>query len=68
MFRPDSVVLCEPSDADSFAAAIIDLYQRPEKRQRMVADAAEDYTPYCWETMAERYQQLLLTLSQTGSK
>ena len=68
MFRPDSVVLCEPSDADSFAAAIIDLYQRPEKRQRMVADAAEDYTPYRWETMAERYQQLLLTLSQKGGK
>ena len=30
----------------------------------MIANAAEDYIPYRWEVMAERYQQLLLTLAQ----
>src|SRR5262249_15614676 len=30
MFRPDSVMLCDPSRPESFAEAIIDLYQHPE--------------------------------------
>ena len=64
MFRPESIILCEPSNVESFAAAIIDLYQHPEKRLHMVNEAVKDYTPYRWEVMAERYQQLLLTLSQ----
>jgi glycosyltransferase involved in cell wall biosynthesis len=64
MFRPESLILCEPGNADSFAEAIIDLYQHPEKRLQMVNEAAKDYTPYRWEVMAERYQRLLLTLAQ----
>jgi glycosyltransferase involved in cell wall biosynthesis len=64
MFRTESLILCEPSNVDSFAAAIIDLYQHPEKRLQMVNEAAQDYTPYRWEVMAGRYQQLLLTLAQ----
>jgi glycosyltransferase involved in cell wall biosynthesis len=64
MFRPESIVLCNPSKPEEFAEAIIDLYRHPEKRARMVANAAEDYIPYRWELMAERYQRLLATLSQ----
>ncbi len=67
MFRPESVILCEPANVDSFAAAIVDLYQHPEKREHMVNEAAKDYTPYRWEVMAERYQQLLLTLALQDS-
>lgn len=63
MFRPESIVLCEPSNPESFAEAIIDLYQHPEKRERMVAYAAEDYLPYRWELMSTRYQRLLACLS-----
>ena len=63
MFRPESIVLCEPSNPDSFAEAIIDLYHHPEKRERMVAYAAEDYLPYRWELMGLRYQHLLDSLS-----
>ncbi len=62
MFRPESIVLCDPSKPESFAEAIIDLYQNPEKRARMVANAAEDYTPYRWELMATGYQHLLASL------
>jgi len=62
MFRPDSIALCDPLKPESFAEAIIDLYQHPEKRERMVANTAEDYEPYRWELMAERYLQLLASL------
>jgi len=64
MFRPESIVLCNSTSPASFAEAIIDLYQHPEKRARLVANAAEDYIPYRWEIMAERYRQLLLSLCQ----
>src|SRR5262249_11481725 len=62
MFRPDSVMLCDPSRPESFAEAIIDLYQHPEKRERMAQSAAADYTPYAWEPMSARYRQLLRSL------
>jgi len=63
LFRPQSIALCDPSRPESFAEAIIDLYQHPEKRAAMVASAAEDYIPYQWEKMAERYRELLRSLS-----
>ncbi len=68
MFRPTSLILCEPANVESFAAAIIDLYEHPEKRAQLVNEAAQDYTPYRWEVMAERYQQLLLTLARKEEK
>ena len=64
MFRPGSILLCDPTKPEDFAAAIIDLYQHPEKRTNMIARAAADYTPYRWEIMAERYRQLLVSLSR----
>jgi glycosyltransferase involved in cell wall biosynthesis len=64
MFRPESIVLCEPGNPQAFAEAIIDLARHPEKRAALVANAFADYLPYRWETMAERYQQLLLSLSR----
>jgi glycosyltransferase involved in cell wall biosynthesis len=64
MFRPESLILCEPDNPESFAAAILELYQHPEKRRALVANAARDYLPYRWEAMAERYQDLLLSLSR----
>lgn len=63
MFRPESVIFCDAMRPESFAEAIIDLYQHPEKRASMVANAAEDYMPYQWEMQAKRYQQLLSSLS-----
>jgi len=63
MFRPGSIVLCDPASPESFAEAIVDLYQHTEKRAQMVAAAAEDYEPYRWEVIAQRYVQLLEALS-----
>ena len=67
MFRPESISLCDDSSPDSFADAIIDLYQNPEKRRMMAINAADDYSPFKWEAMAERYRVLLRTLSKKGS-
>jgi glycosyltransferase involved in cell wall biosynthesis len=64
MFRPESVILCDPTSPESFAEAFIDLYQHPEKRTSMIRNAAQDYEPYRWEMMAARYQQLLASLSR----
>ncbi len=62
MFRPESIMLCHPSDPASFAEAIINLYHSPEKRIQLVANAADDYSPYRWELMAKHYQHLLQQL------
>ncbi|WIG59199.1 MAG: hypothetical protein OJF49_001946 [Ktedonobacterales bacterium] len=63
MFRPESLMLCAPSDPESFAAAIVALASDPARREQLVAAAAEDYVPYQWEAMGARYQHLLATLS-----
>ncbi len=63
MFRPESVVLCDDSSPESFAEAIIDLYQHPDKRLSLAVNATEDYQPFKWDFMAERYQSLLASLS-----
>jgi glycosyltransferase involved in cell wall biosynthesis len=39
MFRPTSMVLCEPSSVESFRDAIVDLYRHPQKRAQLVASA-----------------------------
>ena len=62
MFRPESIILCDPTRPETFADAIIDLYRHPEKRASMIAHASEDYIPYRWENEAARYQQLLAKL------
>jgi glycosyltransferase involved in cell wall biosynthesis len=62
LFRSESVIYCEAAKPEAFAQAIIDLYQHPEKRSALVANAAEDYQPYCWEVQAQRYRQVLASL------
>lgn len=62
MFRPESIILCDSTRPESFADAMIDLYQHAEKRQQMIANAAEDYVPFRWELVAECYQRLLASL------
>ncbi|MGH2507587.1 MAG: glycosyltransferase, partial [Ktedonobacteraceae bacterium] len=62
MFRPGAVALCHPDQPETFAEAIIDLYQHPEKRARMIQAATEDYEAYRWEVMAKLYQHLLQEL------
>lgn len=64
MFRPQSLMLCDSTKPEEFADAIVTLFQHPEKRAQMIADAADDYAPYEWERMALRYQQLLSALSK----
>jgi glycosyltransferase involved in cell wall biosynthesis len=64
MFRPESIRLCDSTSVESFAAAILDLYQHPEKRSQLVKNASEDYQPFEWSSMAQRYQNLIASLAQ----
>lgn len=64
MLRPSSVRLCEPSNVDSFADAIVELYKHPQKRLELVTSAWQDYAQYRWEVMAERYCLLLSKLAR----
>lgn len=66
MFGPSSIVLCEPSSADSFAGAIIEVYRSPEKRAELAKGAEQDNMNYRWELMADRYRQLLATLAASS--
>ncbi len=68
MFRPGSIRLCEPSNIDSFAEAIVDLYRHPWKRAQFVARTEQDYMGYRWELMAERYRELIASLAQKGNQ
>jgi glycosyltransferase involved in cell wall biosynthesis len=63
MFRPDSVCLCPPCDPAALAAAMVDLYNHPEKCIGQAERAFEDYAPYRWELMAKRYVELLAWLA-----
>lgn len=63
MFRPSSILLCEPSSVDSFADAIIEVYRSPGKRAELAKGAEEDNMNYRWELMADRYRQLLASLA-----
>jgi len=67
MFRPESIILCEPSNVDSFAEAIVELYWHPQKRARLVANAEQDNMKYSWELMEERYQRLLAFLAEKSN-
>ena len=68
MFSDESIILCDANAPTEFAAAIVDLYQHPEKRRNMVTHAVEDYTPFQWEAVAEQYQQLLANLAHKRFK
>jgi glycosyltransferase involved in cell wall biosynthesis len=67
MYRPGSMILCEPSNIESFADAIIDLYRHPEKRAQLVASAEADYAEYRWENCAQRYRDVLASLMSQKS-
>ncbi|HEU5349289.1 MAG TPA: glycosyltransferase family 4 protein [Ktedonobacterales bacterium] len=62
MFRPGSVLLCDPESPEAFADALVNLYKHPELQRTLVDCAAEDYTPYRWEQVRAQYQELLASL------
>jgi glycosyltransferase involved in cell wall biosynthesis len=68
MFRETSIVLCEPSNVESLADAITDLYWHPQKRAQLVASADQDYMKYRWELIAEQYRKLLASLTAANGR
>jgi glycosyltransferase involved in cell wall biosynthesis len=68
MFRPESVILCDPDSPEEFARAMVEVCRNPELRARMVARAAEDYEPMRWDAVRVQYQELLGALAtRTGA-
>lgn len=68
MFQPGSVLLCEPDSPESFADALVRLYENPELQRTMVERAAEDYTPYRWEQVRAEYQEFLASLGRKSAQ
>ncbi len=64
MFRPDSVLLCDPESPESFADALVNLYEHPELQRTLIERAAEDYQPYRWEQVRAEYQEFLALLGR----
>lgn len=67
MFRPGSVLLCDPNSPESFADAMVALSENRELQRTLIERAAEDYAPYRWEKVSAEYQELLATLSGKAS-
>jgi glycosyltransferase involved in cell wall biosynthesis len=54
-FGDDAIAYFEPGNPESLAAAILDLYHHPEKRQLLVGTARRLYERYRWEKQREIY-------------
>jgi glycosyltransferase involved in cell wall biosynthesis len=61
-FNDDSLYFFEPGDAKSLAQAILDLYQHPDKRQKLVENSQRLYNQYRWEKQKEIYLSTYRTL------
>lgn len=64
MFRPGSTLLCDPESPESFADALVNLYEHPELQRTLVERAFEDYAPYRWEQVSAEYQTYLASLAR----
>ena len=54
-FSNDALRYFEPGDAESLAQAILDLYQHPDKRRRLVQNSQRLYDQYKWEQQKKIY-------------
>ena len=54
-FDADSVCFFEAGDAESLGNGILDLYQNPEKRRRLVENSQRLYDQYKWAEQREIY-------------
>jgi len=61
-FGDDSVYFFEPGDAESLAQGILDLYQHPGKRQKLVENSQRLYNQYRWEKQKGVYLSTYRTL------
>ena len=64
MFRPGSTLLCDPESPESFADAIVNLYEHQDLQHTLVERAFEDYAPYRWEQVSAEYQAYLASLAR----
>ncbi|MGO8948457.1 MAG: glycosyltransferase family 4 protein [Ktedonobacterales bacterium] len=68
MFRPGAILLCDPRSPESFADALVQLYEHPELQRELVEQAARDYAPYRWERVRAEYLEFLSSLCRFPAK
>jgi glycosyltransferase involved in cell wall biosynthesis len=54
-FDDDSIYFFEPGDGENLAQAILDLYQHPDRRRRLVENSQRLYEQYKWEQQKKTY-------------
>lgn len=54
-FGRDSLYFFKPGDAESLAQGILDLYQHPEKKHKMIENSKRLYSRYNWEQQKRIY-------------
>ena len=64
MFGAGAILLCDSNSPESFADALVELYEHPELQRTLVERAAGDYARYRWEVVSSNYQKFLASLVQ----
>jgi glycosyltransferase involved in cell wall biosynthesis len=54
-FTDDALAYFEPNDPVDLSRQMVRLHQHPELRNRLTANAREEYAPIRWDVMKERY-------------
>lgn len=67
-FRDSMVRFFEPEDPSALAAAIVDLYGKPEERVRMAVEAKEFTANNSFEDVRARYQTIVSALAERGRR
>jgi len=62
-FDEEMVKYYEPENVDDLARCIVELYQCPEQRQRLVKNASKFYDNYNWRRQADAYLGLLSSVA-----
>lgn len=61
-FDEDTVLYCEPGSVDSFAEAVLKLYERPDLREKLAARCAEFSSRFTWSSEKHVYLDFVAEL------
>lgn len=63
-FDETMVLFCQPGDAADLADKILYLYQHPDRRAQLAANARRFCQKYSWEAQVQRYYRLVDDLAR----
>jgi glycosyltransferase involved in cell wall biosynthesis len=62
-FSGEALAYCEPENHVGLSKEMARMYNDPDLRSRLVAQAQREYVPIRWEVMKERYLELMAALA-----